>query len=203
MPGKIGRQMGKMKHMVSLHLFRSGQMRGKYLRKQKLFRHMGKGVDYMPKELPSHPDLISIGNNVLIAPGVRFLTDRSLKDSGHETLYQKIRRKLQSKPLELAGCIKIDDGVLIGTNSRIGRNVRVGRNVIILAHSVVTEDILPGSVVRGNPAKVICKAENYYRVHPRRDPGSGAARRRSLAEAEAEFVEWMWKKFEDEHITME
>src|SRR5699024_142538 len=108
---------GKMKHMVSLHLFRSGQMRGKYLRKQKLFRHMGKGVDYMPKELPSHPDLISIGNNVLIAPGVRFLTDRSLKDSGHETLYQKIRRKLQSKPLEPAGCIKIDDGVLIGTNS--------------------------------------------------------------------------------------
>ena len=90
--------MGKMKHMVSLHLLRSGQMRGKYLRKQKLFRHMGKDVDYMPKELPSHPDLISIGNNVLIAPGVRFLTDRSLKDSGHETsLRRKVRELICKK----------------------------------------------------------------------------------------------------------
>ena len=53
------------------------------------------------------------------------------------------------------GCIEIMDNVFIGAQSTILPNVRIGPNAIVAAGSVVTNDVPPGTIVGGVPAKVI------------------------------------------------
>lgn len=96
-----------------------------------------------------HCWLISIGDNVTLAPGVRILAhDASTK---RELGYTKI------------GLVHIGNSVFVGANSVILPNVKIGDNVIIGAGSVVVGDIPQGSVAAGNPAKVICNTSEYLK----------------------------------------
>ncbi len=49
----------------------------------------------------------------------------------------------------------IEDGVMIGANAVILEGVRVGENAVVAAGSVVTQDVPPGVVVAGTPARII------------------------------------------------
>lgn len=99
----------------------------------------------------SHCWLITIGDNVTLAPRVHILAhDASTK---RYTGYSKI------------GLVRIGNNVFIGAGSIILPNVRIGNNVIIGAGSVVTRDIPDNSVAAGNPAKVICATEDYINKH--------------------------------------
>lgn len=51
--------------------------------------------------------------------------------------------------------IVIEDDVWIGEYSAIMKGVRIGKGSIVAAHSVVTKDVPPYSVVAGNPARVV------------------------------------------------
>ncbi len=95
----------------------------------------------------SHCWLISMGDNVTLAPRVHILAhDASTKN----TLgYTKI------------GKVKIGNNVFIGASSLILPGVKIGDNVIIGAGSVVTKDIPSGMVVAGNPARVIKTVSEY------------------------------------------
>lgn len=95
----------------------------------------------------THCWLISIGDNVTLAPGVHILAhDASTrKDLG----YTKI------------GLVTIGSDVFIGAGSIILPGVTIGDNVIIGAGSVVTKNIPANSVVAGNPASFICTASEY------------------------------------------
>lgn len=53
------------------------------------------------------------------------------------------------------GNIEIFDNCFIGANSTIMYNVKIGPNAIVAAGSVVTKDVPEGSIVGGNPAKII------------------------------------------------
>lgn len=97
----------------------------------------------------SEPFLISIGDNVTITSGVKFLThDGSTwlirDEKGRRYLYQKI---------------DIDNNVFVGVNSIIMPGVKIEKNVIVAAGSVVTKSIPSGSVVAGVPAKIIGRFE--------------------------------------------
>lgn len=94
-----------------------------------------------------HCNLISIGNNVTIAPQAYLLAhDASTKrDLG----YTKIGR------------IEIKDNVFIGARALVMPGVTVGENSIVAAGAVVTKDVPSNSVVAGNPAKVICSKNEY------------------------------------------
>ena len=94
-----------------------------------------------------HCNLITIGNNVTIAPQAYLLAhDASTKrDLG----YTKI------------GLINIEDNVFIGARSIIMPGVTVGKNSIVAAGSIVTKDVPPNTVVAGNPAKIITSKEQY------------------------------------------
>lgn len=95
----------------------------------------------------SHYWLISIGNNVTLAPRVHILAhDASTK---HHLGYTKIAKVI------------IADNVFIGASSIILPGVTIGKNSIIGAGSVVTKDIPENVVAVGNPAKVICTLEAY------------------------------------------
>ena len=100
---------------------------------------------------PSHCWLITIGNNVTIAPRVTILAhDASTK---FELGYTKI------------GKVTIGNNVFVGANSTILPNTVIGNNVIIGANSLVCSDIPDNSVVVGNPGKVIQTYENYIKKY--------------------------------------
>lgn len=96
---------------------------------------------------PSHCWLITIGDNVTIAPRVHVLAhDASTKIF---LGYTKIGR------------VDIGNNVFIGAESVILPNVKIGDNVIIGANSTITKDIPSNCVVAGNPAKILCTLEEY------------------------------------------
>lgn len=96
---------------------------------------------------PSHCWLITIGDNVTMAPRVHILChDASTKDF---LGYTKIGR------------VDIGNNVFIGAETVVLPGVTIGDNVIIGANSTVTKDIPAGSVAAGSPARVICTLEAY------------------------------------------
>lgn len=96
---------------------------------------------------PSHCWLISIGDNVTIAPRVHILChDASTKF----TLgYTKIGR------------VSTGNNVFVGANTTILPGVFIGDNCIIGANSVLTRSIPSNSVAVGNPCKVIKSYDEY------------------------------------------
>lgn len=94
-----------------------------------------------------HCNLITIGNNVTIAPQAYLLAhDASTK---RELGYTKIGR------------INIKDNVFIGARALIMPGVTIGEGSIVAAGSVVTRDVKPNTVVAGNPAREIISKEEY------------------------------------------
>lgn len=57
----------------------------------------------------------------------------------------------------LAGHVKIGENSLIGMGSIVVPGITIGRNCLVAAGSVVTKDIPDGTVVRGNPARIITR----------------------------------------------
>lgn len=96
---------------------------------------------------PAHCWLITIGDNVTLAPRVHILAhDASTKEFLN---YTKIGR------------VNIGNNVFIGAESVVLPNVKIGDNVVIGANSTVTKDVPSDSVYAGNPAKFICTLEEY------------------------------------------
>ena len=96
---------------------------------------------------PPHCWLISIGNNVALAPGVHILAhDGSTKQM---LGYTKVGR------------VYIGNNVFIGAETVVLPNVKIGDDCIIGAASVVTKDIPSSSVAVGNPARVIMTTQEY------------------------------------------
>lgn len=97
----------------------------------------------------SHCWLVTIGDNVTLAPGVHILAhDASTKI---HLGYTRI------------GKVDIGNNVFIGAKTIILPNVRIGNNVIIGTGSVVTNDIDDNTVAAGNPAKSICGLEEFLK----------------------------------------
>ena len=96
---------------------------------------------------PGHCWLISIGDNVTLAPRVHILAhDASMFN---ELGYTKIAK------------VCIGNNVFIGANSTILPGVTIGDRVIVGANSLVSKDIPSNSVYAGNPARLICSYDAY------------------------------------------
>lgn len=87
---------------------------------------------------------ISIGEDVLIAPGVVISAATHPLDAE-----RRVSRKFQSHP------ITIKDRAWIGANASILTGVTIGKNSVVAAGSVVTEDVPDNCLVGGIPARVI------------------------------------------------
>lgn len=96
---------------------------------------------------PGHAWLISIGDDVTIAPRVTILA--------HDASPQAFRQ------ITKIGRVNIGDSVFIGAGSIILPGVTIGDNVVIGAGSVVTKDIPDNCVAAGNPAKNIMTISDY------------------------------------------
>jgi len=117
----------------------------------KLGVKIGKGSRIYITEWGTEPFLIEIGDNVTITAGVTILThDGSTwlirDDKGRRYLYRKV---------------KIGNHVFIGSNSIIMPGVIIEDKVIVAAGSVVTKSVPSGSIIGGNPAKIIGNYKSY------------------------------------------
>ncbi len=103
----------------------------------------------------SHCWLIKIGNNVTIAPYAYILAhDASTKRLNN---YTKV------------GSVTIEDNVFIGARAIIMPGVTIGKDSIIAAGSIVTKSVSEGSLLAGNPAKVISTVEEYIEKNKLQD----------------------------------
>lgn len=100
----------------------------------------------------TEPWLITLGNNVHITNGVRFITH-----DGGTLLFRNFE-----PDLEITKPIKVGDNVYIGNNVLILPGVTIGNNVVIGAGSVISKDVPNDVVVAGVPAKVIKSFEEYH-----------------------------------------
>lgn len=103
---------------------------------------------------------ITIGDRVLIAHNV------DIHDSNDHPIDYKERHKHYCDILSVGFLDKynlcsqpvtIEDDVWIGFGAAIMKGVTIGKGGIVAAHSVVTKDVPPYSVVAGNPAQIIKK----------------------------------------------
>ena len=88
-------------------------------------------------------DRCVIGADVVIADTDFHSLDLSLRSSDKDALNAKIIQ------------VKIDNDVFIGGRTIILKGVELGRGVIVGAGSVVTRSFKEGSIIAGNPAKLI------------------------------------------------
>lgn len=87
---------------------------------------------------------IRLGNNVTISPYVMLYTSTHQK----ETACNRQMTGSTAKP------IIIEDGCWIASGAVILPGVTVGRGSIVAAGAVVTQDVPPNVMVKGNPARV-------------------------------------------------
>lgn len=97
-------------------------------------------------------DEVRIGDNVLFGSKI-FISDHQ---HGQTTL-EDMRNAPDKRTLYSKGKVIIEDNVWIGDNVVVMPGVNVGHNSILAANAVVTQDVLPYSVVAGVPAKIIKK----------------------------------------------
>ena len=134
--------------MLRLMFAKSGKERAAYLKKAKVFAHIGENFYYEPHKLPSEPHLVAVGDNVNIATDVAILN--------HDIISYMINNMPNQRKCSVRrGNVTIGNNVFVGGRSIILYDVTIGNNVIIGAGSIVTKDIPSNSVAAGVPAKVI------------------------------------------------
>ena len=130
------------------------------LRRRKPLKYMQKvGVNfpsdgvfiYGTVEWGTEPWIITLGSNVHITNGCKFITH-----DGGTLLFRK-----DIPDLEITKPITVGNNVYFGNDVLVLPGVNIGSNVVIGARAVVTKDIPDNSVVVGVPARVIKTADEY------------------------------------------
>lgn len=138
----------KLKEYIRRIVFR---LRGDYTTEQLIKRGLSLGDNFhrMVGVIldPAHCWLISIGDNVTLAPNVHILAHdaSTCKHLGYARI----------------GRVDIGNNVFIGASTIILPGVKIGDNSIIGANSTVSRNIPKNSVAVGSPARVICSIDDY------------------------------------------
>ena len=103
-------------------------------------------------EWGTEPWIITLGDNIHITDGVKFITH----DGGTLLFRDRVPN------LEITKPIVVGDNVYIGNNTIVLPGVTIGNDVVIGAGAIVTRDIPDNSVAVGVPAKVIKTADEYF-----------------------------------------
>ena len=142
-------KFNRLMRVLGLWCQRGATRRGDYLRKHHVFAGIGENVRYQLRSVPLYPELIRIGNNVVIGSNVSMITHDAI-----QFMYNKLPNAKVKLP-EKVGCIEIGDNVFIGAQTIILGGVRIGSNVIVSAGAYVNKDLEPGGIYGGVPARRI------------------------------------------------
>ena len=138
------------KNKIQQLLFLFSRERADFLRKSGWFHSFGKAVLWQPYSYPSEPYLVSIGDNVKVTAGVRFITHDLTP-----AVFGYAGYPVNEDCLYYMDKIVVGNNVMIGADTIIMPGVTIGDNVIIAAGSVITKDIPSGSVVGGSQQKLL------------------------------------------------
>lgn len=111
----------------------------------------------------SEPFLVTLHNNVFISIRAQFIC--------HDGGVLPFRSEFPT--LDLAAPIVVKSNCFIGAGALVMRGVTIGENCIVAANAVVTKDVPDGSIVGGNPARVIKSTEEYLRSAHEKSLGIG------------------------------
>lgn len=182
-------------HTLRLCGIWSAHGRAEYLKKHRVFKMIGENCAFMPRKVPLYPGLIKFGNFVNISSNVSFFT--------HDGLHIVLGKQNQALPDNLKnhkfeesiGCIEIGNHVFVAANVSIGYNVKIGDNVVITAGSVVANDIPSNSVVRGNPARVVCSFTQYLQMKAAKKSYPVTMKHQMGKYVSKELEDWLWCDF--------
>jgi acetyltransferase-like isoleucine patch superfamily enzyme len=96
---------------------------------------------------------VNIESGVFVGHGVTFINDRYPRATNSAG-------QLQSEADWNCQRTVVRRGASIGSGATLLGGITIGENAIVGAGSVVTKDVPANSIVAGNPAKVLRKAEN-------------------------------------------
>lgn len=115
---------------------------------------IGKNTSFALMVMPDtmFPERISVGDNTVIGFNTTILA--------HEYLIEEYR----------LGDVEIGSNVMIGANSTILPGVVIGEGAIVSAATLVHKDVPAGSMVGGNPMRVIFTAEEMTERRKQDDP---------------------------------
>lgn len=110
---------------------------------------------------------ITIGDHVLISPGVQIISARAvtLKDNcmlaGHVYITDSDWHGLYDRTTEpdTAAPVVLEENAWIGYGATLLKGATIGRNSVVGAGAVVSTSVPANTVVAGNPARVIKKLE--------------------------------------------
>lgn len=131
----------------------------------KLLKALGLNMTGMPRYISSDVyfdnfSAITLSERTVISKRCVFLTHDYSPTTAFFTPPPILEEYVKSD-VRLDGHITIHENVFIGLGTTILPNTDIGRNCIIGAGSVVKGTIPDGSVVVGNPAKVLCSIYDY------------------------------------------
>lgn len=89
---------------------------------------------------------VTIGNDIRLAQNITL--------SGLNHNYQDVKIPIHEQGISTAPIV-IEDECWIGANVVVLAGVTIGKHAVVAAGSIVTKDVLPYSVVVGNPARII------------------------------------------------
>ena len=102
----------------------------------------------------AEPYLVTLGKNVHISRNASFVC--------HDGSTLPFRKDIPD--LELAAEIRVGDNIFIGTGAIILAGVTIGSDCVVGAHAVVTKDVPDGSIVAGNPAKILKRTQDFIQT---------------------------------------
>lgn len=126
-------------------------LRGPVAAARALGAKVGEDCRLYSLSISSEWDLLTIGDRVTISSDVRFIT--------HDGVGWLFRDRSGRRHYRLAR-IALGNDVFVGAGATIMPGVRIDDRCVIAAGSVVTRSVPAGSVVGGNPAKVIGSYED-------------------------------------------
>ena len=181
-------------------LTRGSGARADYARKKNIYRSMGENVSIQPRTIPLYPELISFGNNVVIAKNVDFCTHdvihvvlNNLNSLGSGGVNESCRFR------ERIGCIEICDNVFVGSNSVILYDVRIGPNVIIASGSVIVKDCEPDGVYAGVPARKVGTFSDFIRKRTQMENDGMLSTTSHNQSLTSEEIREAWLRFGQNH----
>jgi acetyltransferase-like isoleucine patch superfamily enzyme len=131
----------------------SGKEWADFLRRQGRVFHLGVGCSILPSTNLLDPAYTWIGDRVCLATCTLVCHDGSI-----EVLNQRYGLRI-----DRIGPIIINDDVFVGYGAIVLGGTTIGEGSIVGAGSVLRQSVPAGSVVMGNPAKVVARVEDLIR----------------------------------------
>ncbi len=132
----------------------SGKEWAEYLRRHGNLYHLGTGCSILATSLIITPEYTWIGDRVCLGTCTLICHDGSI-----EVLYNRYGLRVDRlRP------VRLENDVFVGHNAIVLGGSTIGEGSIVGAGSVVRQSIPPGSVVSGNPAKVVGRVKDLTRI---------------------------------------